>query len=557
MTKNGNDRTVGGKDLKKTIRVYDKMKSLWSRKFTLIFLFLNIIIISAITHYRNLMVVIVPAKPTETVQKTFFKGTAPTEDEIRIFNKISAIIPTITVTNFDKTTSGKKSRAFLYNTRQKYCVGEILIVQIEMFDHLGNKKTYGGDFIKAKIFSTNLNAGATGKVEDFNNGTYHVYFTLFWEGRVYVSLALHHPSEAVSALWRARNQGYGLVYFIGTFINGTQQVKTECGFQLNGTKDVCEYRYEKENESYFCTKPKNFDCQSIAILQSFNRDFSFLNRLEKTLVKRENIAVNIQKDFEYIDVSTCARPPSAPLGECKIGMDSPFPSGFVLKNIWNPAFCKIKNFSTQEQMYTCLQDKMVYILGDSTLRQWFNTLTGTLKGLKRFNLHRAGLESLLMASDQEKNILLYWKKHSHPFVASHFYTVKDDNYMSREIDQLAGGPHYVLVISMGQHFRLFPIYLFIRRVLNVYKAVQRLLVRSPDTKVIVKIDNTREIDADPERLSDFHGYIQNLILKDMFSNLHVAMVDAWDMSIAYPTNNVHLPEHVIRNQIFMFLTYIC
>ncbi|XP_072269772.1 NXPE family member 2-like [Pyxicephalus adspersus] len=500
---------------------------------------------------------VTPVKHNETPQKTFFNSIAPTEDELRILNKVSAIIPTLTVTDFNKTTSAKNSRASIFNPRQKYCTGETLTVQIEMFDYLGNKKTYGGDFIKAKIFSANLKAGATGKVEDLNNGMYHINFTLSWEGKVYVSLVLHHSSEAVSALWRARNHGYGLVYFIGTFVNGTRQVKTECGFQLNGTKDVCEYRYEKENESYFCTKVENFDCGSLSYLQSFNKDLSFLSSLEKILVQRENIAVAIQKDFEYIDVSTCARTSSAPLEQCKIGMDSPLPSGFVLKNVWNPVFCQIKNFSTPEQMYTCLQDKMIYILGDSTLRQWFYTLTGTFKGLKTFNLHRSGLESLLIAADHTKNILLYWKKHSHPFVASHFYTVKDNAYMSQEIDQLAGGPHYVLVICLGQHFRLFPIHLFIRRVLNVYKAVERLLIRSPDTKVIIKTENAREVDSNAERLSDFHGYIQNLIVMETFSNLRVAWVDAWDMSIAYNTNNVHLPELVIRNQILMFLTYIC
>ncbi|XP_018426742.1 PREDICTED: NXPE family member 4-like [Nanorana parkeri] len=493
---------------------------------------------------------------TPTNEVAFYNPITPSEDELTVFNKMSELVPKVTFTNVNYTTSAKNSRATIFEPRKTYCVGDILIVQIDMFDRLGNKKTYGGDFIKARISSPNLKAAASGRVEDFSNGTYHVHFTLFWEGKVYVSLVLYHPSEAVSVLWRVRNRDYGLIDFIGTFQNGTRQVKTECGFKLKRTNDVCEYRYNEDMESFYCKKPRDVHCESLTILQSHNRNISFLSEEEKSLFKRQNIGVNIPADFGPLKVSTCSKF-SSHLQPCTIGMKSLFPSGFVFKNMWRPAFCEILNFSTQEKIYTCLQDKMVHILGDSTLRQWFYSLTSIVKGFRNFNLQRQGLISLLFAVNEKNNIQLLWKKHSHPFVASRFYTVKDDAYMSQEIDRLAGGPHYVLVICLGQHFRPFPILLFIRRVLNVHRAVQRLFSRSPDTKVIIKAENTREISEDAERFSDFHGYIQYLIVKDVFSDLPVAVVDAWDMSIAYNTNNVHLPELVIKNQILMFLTYVC
>ncbi|XP_075071467.1 NXPE family member 4-like [Mixophyes fleayi] len=470
---------------------------------------------------------------------------------------MSARIPNLTFTHFNKSTSARNCRAIIINPKEKYCIGDILIVRIDMFDHLGIKKIYGGDFIKARIFTPSLNAGASGRVEDFNNGSYHVHFTLFWEGRVYISLILYHPSEGVSALWKARNQDYGLISFSGTFVNGSQQVKSECGFKLNSEKNVCEYRNEDDNESFYCDKPASVNCKSLIYLQSFNKDLSFLSELEKPLFKRENIAVEIPTNFKDIDVSICTVPSPSPLDQCKIGMESPFPSGFVLHNKWRPVFCNFNNFTTHEQMYACLNDKMIYLMGDSTLQQWFLHLLQTFKGLRNFPLYRTGLESMLMAVDQERNIKLQWKKHSHPIVASHFYLVKDDAYTNEEIDRLAGGPHYVIVICLGQHFRPFPIKLFIRRLINVQKAVKRLFIRSPETKVIIKAENTREISRDTERFSDFHGYIQYLIVKDIFRDLRVAVVDAWDITIAYNTNDVLPPENVVKNQIDMFLTYIC
>ncbi|XP_018428512.1 PREDICTED: NXPE family member 1-like [Nanorana parkeri] len=483
------------------------------------------------------------------------------EDEIQaslIFKNISVLVPSITFTHKDNTTSAKKSRAAILNPRIKYCVGETIIVQVEMFDHSGNMKTYGGDFIRARIFSTGLKAAASGRIEDFNNGTYNVHFTLFWEGKVFFSLVLYHPSEAVSALWRARNRGYGLIDFIGTFTNRTHEVKTECGFQLNTTKDKCQYSNEEYNEIFYCTKPESFHCGSLIYLQSFNKALSFLSTDEKSLFTRGNIAIEIPKNFESIDVSSCTQSsPPPPLEQCKIGMVPPFPSGFVLQNKWRPVFCHLANFTLHEQMYNCIKDKMIYLIGDSTVRQWYLYLANTFKGFKNFDLHRTGLESMLLAVDQQGNIKLQWKKHSHPIIASRFYSVKDDYYVSEQIDQLDGGPHYVIVICLGQDFRPFPTHLFIKRIMNVRKALERLFLRSPDTKVIIKAENTREMNIDAERFSDFHGYIQYLIVKDIFNGLQVAVVDAWDMTIAYNTNSVHPPDNVIQDQIYMFLTYIC
>ncbi|KAM9079892.1 NXPE family member 4-like [Megaptera novaeangliae] len=83
-----------------------------------------------------------------------------------------------------------------------------------------------------------LKAGASGKVTDFNNGTYLVSFTLFWGGRVSLSLLLIHPSEGVSALWRARNQGYDRMIFTGQFARGTSHVNTDCALILNSSAEL-------------------------------------------------------------------------------------------------------------------------------------------------------------------------------------------------------------------------------------------------------------------------------------------------------------------------------
>lgn len=162
-----------------------------------------------------------------------------------------------------------------------------------------------------------------------------------------------------------------------------------------------------------------------------------------------------------------------------------------------------------------------------------------------------------MLLDAEGHTLVEWKKHSHPFITVNLYSVIDDGYIPQEIDRLLGDKDTAIAITLGQHFRPFPMELFVRRAISIRNAIERLFLRAPDTKVILKTENIREMYIDTEKFGDFHGYIQYLTLKDIFKDLRVGIIDAWDMTIACHSNILHPPEQVIGNQIAMFLNYIC
>lgn len=174
-----------------------------------------------------------------------------------------------------------------------------------------------------------------------------------------------------------------------------------------------------------------------------------------------------------------------------------------------------------------------------------------------FDHHGTGMFQTHVLLDVKRHILVQWKKHGHPFVTKKLFSVKDDNYIPREIDQVAGDSRTAIVITVGQHFRPFPINIFIRRAINIRKAIERLFLRSPETKVIIKTENIREVNENAEIFSDFHGNIQNLILRNIFRDLNVGIIDAWDMTIAYGSEDVHPSTSVVESQVAMFLNYIC
>ncbi|KAG8431432.1 hypothetical protein GDO86_018745 [Hymenochirus boettgeri] len=380
-----------------------------------------------------------------------------------------------------------------------------------MYDSIGNRKTYGGDFILSRIFSPELTASMSGRVEDFNNGTYHVYFPLSWEGAVTFSAILYHSSEAVSALWRSRHSSSGLIGFQGKFVNPKEEAVTSCGFILQTKEQVSK------------------------------------------------IAVEIPSNFEFVNVIRCnEQTPVQP--KCEVGMSSPLPSGFFYKGIWNPTYCNMDVYKTDEDFTKCLKGKKLFLIGDSTLRQFIMYFTEGIQIVKYFGFYGKGFEDwekTLLALNDEKEIYVSYKRHGFPLEDWMFYYFKDDQYSSNQIDQQPGGNNTILVITMGQHFRQFPLQLYIRRAINIRRAIERLYLRSPDTKVIIKTENTREYNTPVERSGNFHGYTQYLVLREVFQGINVGFVDAWDMTVSSDAATVHPPGYTFESIMSMTFTFAC
>ncbi|XP_069470614.1 NXPE family member 1-like isoform X3 [Ambystoma mexicanum] len=486
---------------------------------------------------------------------------AVTETDLEIteiFNEINKTISNVPFIHLNRTTSAEKSKVTILDPKDKYCIGDNLTVQIDVYDFSGKRKEYGGDFIRARIYSPEVKAGTSGIIVDLKNGSYHVHFTLFWEGKVRVSLLLMHPSEGVSALWRARNQGYKNVYWMGKFVNGTRDVQTECGLKFNTMEELCEYPNHCDGEIFYCIKPEHVPCNELKAMAARIRQNSYLTDLEKTIFDNSNNGVEIKKKFEIIDVINCNRTLTFGQEKCKPGVSSPFPSGYFYQNVWRSLFCNVSYYETEELLNPCIQGKLIYLMGDSTLRQWILHFPKFDKGLRFFDLHLGSdWHRNYVALDMDKNLRIQWKKHGHPFISMVYFPIPNDACVTNQINELVGNSYTVVVIALGQHFRAFPFEVFIRRAINVRKAVERLLRRALQTKVIIKMVNTRELHPDAELFSDFHGYVQYLATTRIFQGLNVGVVDAWDMTIAAASENGHPPDNVVHNEINMFLSYMC
>ncbi|XP_077316073.1 NXPE family member 1-like [Lithobates pipiens] len=514
-------------------------------------------------HFLNVINHLVPAYGKNGYIATTTENKTIDQQIAEIMTRINHTIPQKDNMYFNETTSALKSTAIILNYKPNYCVGDILIFQVEVFNYLGKRKTYGGDFLRARMISPNLGAAACGRIEDFNNGTYNIYFTLFWEGQVQISIRLLHASEGVSLLWKTRSMGYNYMAYTGKFLKQNQEVHTPCGgkhfftpLYLYSQQEKCTYLEKKYNEVFYCIKLPGVPCEAFIALSNEYTKFTYFSNENKTLFT-EIHGVEFPKQVERINVLKCPKTPMTVTSKCQIGTSLPFPSGYFMKGQWFPSHCNLTSYEPLLNVTKCLAGKMIYLMGDSTLRQWIEYFPKILKNLRFFNNHVSGWHRIHVAYDLENNIFIQWKKHGHPFVAKIFFSVKDHAYMANELDRLGGGSNIIIVLTIGQHFRPYPLPHFIKRLFAIRSALESLFLRSPDTKVIIKSENNRDYGLDVERFSDFHGYLQYLLVKDIFSGLNVGMIDAWDMSIAVDSQTGHPPEFVVMNQINLFLSYIC
>ncbi|KAJ8272548.1 hypothetical protein GJAV_G00090490 [Gymnothorax javanicus] len=458
--------------------------------------------------------------------------------------------------SIERSSSGQHSVVSLEQPTAQYCVGDTLTVLVNMKDYRGIPKAYGGDFILARIHSPELQASASGEVTDLRNGSYRVRFHLFWPGVVQVSVLLMHSSEAVGVLNRISENNYNKIIYTGTFYNGSRKEEYQCGVRLKEDQALCEYRKKEDAEYYACVRPKTLPCSALKTMRSRNGPIANLSKDEYSLLSQKSIGIPIRNSFGPVKViSDPGNKTLMTTEKCVVGfgMMSPSPSGNFFENRWVSSSCQNGNFFSADTISKCLKGRTLKLMGDSTVRQWQESLSNTLKDLKYVTPYDTHYYA--RAVDSQRNLTVQWKMHGHPFVT--FYNMAKDivGYVARELDRVEDGD--VVVIGVGQHFRPFPLELFIQRLINIRKAILRLQEHSPQTLVVIKLENTRELSSDMTHLSDWFGYLQNLAQRKVFRDLKVVLVDAWDITTAASTFSIHPNNIVVSNEIALALSYLC
>ncbi|XP_067897010.1 NXPE family member 3-like isoform X2 [Heterodontus francisci] len=461
--------------------------------------------------------------------------------------------------SYQKSSDPSHVRFVILNFAKTFCVGDQLQVMLQMNDFEGHPKQYGGDYLQARIHTPALKAGSAGTVIDNQNGSYLINFNLSWPGKVEVSVSLVHPSEGVQALQRLREEWPGRVYFKSTFKSGDTSETTVCNLCLPQTKPLCNFTDLRTGEPWFCYKPEKLPCSARINHMMGGYEQKLLIGEEGHYFQSE---VNIKKSIlprgpDYVTVESSPRAGTG-LGKCIPGKPVLSPSGFYYQDRWVSTTCKVRHFDTPADVTDCLHGKKVYIFGDSTIRQWFEYLTGFVPGLKTFDLGNTKNTGPHLALDMDNMIKVEYYAHGKPIRIAPISS-QDLPFIANKLDDIKGGKSTVIAFTIWCHFNTFPVESYIRRLQNIRRSVLRLLDRSPDTLVVIK---TANVQALPRQVSfynsDWYSYQLDLVLRKMFEGMNVVFVDAWEMTLAhYLPHELHPQRVIIKNEIDVFFSYVC
>ncbi|XP_077435186.1 NXPE family member 3-like [Vanacampus margaritifer] len=438
-------------------------------------------------------------------------------------------------------------------------VGDQLEVQIHLHDFKGQPKRYGGDLLLARLHSPKYKAGVAGEVLDHKNGLYSARFPLLWEGSAQVEVMMVHSNEAIAVLQRLREKRPDRVYFSSIFRQGKRSEKMVCNLCLPQDKKrpLCNYTDLHTGDPWYCYKPKMLSCDT--------RNNHFMGGPLKNIISnKEALLFQSGVNLKYpIHASTSdtivVLPPRKENGSQIHDRVKLATSGYYYQGIWRPLGGVTKRQFDGASITQCLTNKLVYLYGDSTMRQWFEYLVTVLPGIKEFRQERTLMVGPCMAVDSTHNILLKYYFHGPPVVTRNNIMAHKLRYIANELDGLTGGPNTVVALSIWAHFTPFPVEVYIHRLRHIRKAVVRLLDRAPRTMVVVRMVNPRALTRDLSLVfSDWFSLQLNAVLHATFKDLNVMWVDAWQMCAAhYLPHNLHPPKAIVKNMVDMMLSYVC
>ncbi|PIK51258.1 putative NXPE family member 3-like isoform X2, partial [Apostichopus japonicus] len=427
-----------------------------------------------------------------------------------------------------------RSLVQIVNPRTVYRVSEQVIIRIEARTANGSIQPFGGDFLRMKLFSKKpYSAIGPDTFIDYDNGTYLASFTLRWQGIVNVSVQLVHPRCVIDTLKGITQAGIVESFvFIGRFEkqrqNGTSYVeKVQCGLQPRQIP-FCNLSANHTHGPWFCNKPENSSI-SCRDWTHFNFDASKSTKKLKKLIT--------PKEYKAL-----------------LRSNGNFNSGFFHKGTWQPFDCRLTHFES-EQVQSCLNFKSMYFYGDSTARQMYEYIIQ-----KKINCVDNGNKWMRHCTGQ--NTTMLFKFHGPPVRKGTPGSVRELGYIADEIDNnQEGGPGVYIILSLWAHL-VYPDKTFYRdRLLSVKSAIDRLLERRPETRIIVRSANIREHSIGAFLLvsSDWVALQGERILRDVFSkDERISFLDVWDMTLVQECpDNVHPRETTLIQMLDYLLTMIC
>ncbi|XP_071954284.1 NXPE family member 3-like [Antedon mediterranea] len=421
-------------------------------------------------------------------------------------------------------------------------------------DQFKRNKTEGGDYFRAKMYTTGLLASGTtdGMIVDYNNGSYSAFFTLRWSGEIAIGVMLIDSREAIEVMNRVRKVKPTRYVYDGTFVAGKLKKVVRCHVEPS-SKHTCNYTDKRTGEPWFCQKPSNMPCSAY----TYHRGNKHLGGRETAAVFKptESLFFRYQKKFIgvkkiYVNESNertlCIESSSECRRNNKFKVERKLAAGFYFKDKWYSNECTLKNITVQTALSSgCLQHKRLYFFGDSTIRQWYEYFVSKVENAtsQKYTAGATKYTGPLYANSTKYNMTFFFRIHSYP-IRARTMRVDDIKYTANEIDDINADQNTIIFVCLFAHFEATSLQFYLRRLKNIKNALLRLYQRSPKTIVFMKSANTRSYRGavGAVNVGDWLAMQLDGEMRTMMADIpNLYIIDVWDMTNNHRKSMIAMP----------------
>ena len=484
--------------------------------------------------------------------------------------------------NFDSITcrSDRRITSCIYSKVKLLYIDaktRTIVVGIYLYDGYNNTKVSGGDVILLWAERIPLGGRAPGHVTDHLNGTYSGRVRVHWSGQTKLFVKLASAQENACLRFKAMNRYGDSVYALKTpydiyyrFEHFSLIEYTRCAPLdfVFGYSSLCNFTNLNGGFSWFCGEPteKRLNCSSFNGFQMRPYNKRKLVPKQPTdevinenghCVFRDTLHVVIDPYHGVLssersrDVRKCSERPK------KDSWLEHRPTGYTLNQIWILNNCLSPMKYDSNSLNNCLSGKTITFIGDSTLRQYLETMVDVMN----LNMRSSDWFSK-SAYSAKNNVHVSWRKHEMPFHNIKLFKQQDVQSSTFQLNKLTidspnSGNNSIVVVHYGSHLQAFPPDVYRSRLQSLARALKYLLAKKPDTKIFIKgaapvIDDLKWFDV---RIS----LIYNKILYEEFADLqnHVVYLDVFSIFVANNMQLLHPTGQAMHNQIQQLLAYLC
>ena len=452
-----------------------------------------------------------------------------------------------------------------------------IVVHIRAYNNRNIPKLNGGDMIFVwanQVFGDGI---VPGNVIDHRNGSYTGFIRVFWTGRTDVYVKQVSVVENTCLRYKALNK-YGDIVFTlskpyglrAVYFSNKTEVMTPCNTNnfIYGSTHTCDFTNLNGEMSWYCGLPDGgeFQCED---LRSFSLG-SFESRASSGDDKIRYPGHGMFRTQLYVVATNRSTTNSAILCNERSPLESwmeTSPSGYFIKGNWVPTNCKANLKHTVGNYRTCLQNKTLYFLGDSTVRQYVNFFIKNILKLGTKIESDSTFESNFKSyhglnTFTNYGITIIYRKQAMPLhFSGHEIPINNIKSFPQIIDKISesGIPDtsLVLLLNYQTHFTSYPPEKYRERLQHLVISLHRLFISKPSAKVFFKgpapcISNTKWWDP-------YISLVYKTIIEEEFYDIkdRVTYLNVWDISVAHNVENVHPYGTALLSQLQQFMSLLC